>query len=78
MPMFFFDTDDGHSCSRDDEGCEVSDLRAARNLALEAILAIASDQLPLGEHRVCVVDVRDEAGHHVYRAKVEVAGKWLL
>lgn len=76
MPLFFFDTDDGRSFMRDEDGCEASDPQVARHLALEAIVGIANDQPPLHNHCVYTVDVRDEAGRRVFRAKVEVAGEW--
>lgn len=77
MPLFFFDTDDGRTFIQDEEGCEASSPQVARNLALKAIVGIASDQPPLLNHCVYTVDVRDEAGKRVFHAKVEVAGEWL-
>lgn len=77
MPLFLFDTDDGYSCVRDEEGCEVSDLQAARELALKAVLEIASARLSSDEHRPCTILVRDAAGRRVYRAKVEMDGEWI-
>lgn len=77
MPLFFFDTDDGRTFIRDEDGCEASSPQVARNLALEAILGIANDHPPLLNHCVYSIDVRDEAGRRIYRAKVEVDGGWM-
>lgn len=77
MPLFWFDTDDGYSCIQDDVGCEVSDAQAAKALALEAVLEIASARLPFREHRPFSILVRNASGQGIYRAKVEVAGEWI-
>jgi hypothetical protein len=77
MPLFFFDTDDGHSLLRDEEGCELPDPKTSRRIALEALTEMAGDPLPKTEHRRCTVDVRDADGRTIYRARVELSGEWV-
>lgn len=77
MPLFFFDTNDGLSPLRDEEGCELPDPQASRRVALEALTEMAGDRLPTVVHRRCTVDVRDAHGRTIYRAWVEVVGEWV-
>lgn len=76
MPLYFFDTDDGRTFVRDEEGCEVRDEEASRRLALEALTDIARDCLPAGEHRTWKIDVRDATGERIYHAEIGLTGKW--
>jgi hypothetical protein len=78
MPRFFFDTDDGHTYVRDEEGCEVEDRKASRRLALETLTDIAGERLPTGEYRICKIAVRDAAGRMIYHAQVGLIGEWLV
>ncbi len=77
MPRFFFDTDDGQTFVRDEEGCELKDPKTSRRLALKTLTEIAGERLPACEHRVCKIDVRDAGGRVVYHAEVAVTGQWL-
>lgn len=67
MPRYYFDTFDGETLLRDDEGFEFHDLDAARAEAAFAIGEMARDAMPDGMHREFRIDVRDEGGRPVLR-----------
>jgi hypothetical protein len=46
MPLYFFDTDDGSTLFRDEEGTELADDQAARDEGSRAITEIAREYIP--------------------------------
>lgn len=78
MPRFFFDTDDGHTVIRDEDGLELKDLETSQRLALKALTEIVGEYLPPGEHRTCTIDVRNAVGRIIYHAQAELTGHWLI
>ncbi len=59
MPLFHFDTIDTGTVMEDHEGVELPDVEAARKEALATLGAIAKDELPDGDYREFVINVRD-------------------
>ncbi len=77
MPRFYFDTDNGGSAIRDDEGIECENLEAAVDEAAKVLPDMARDVLPDGDRRAFVVTVRDESGKAVYRFTLSLLGERL-
>lgn len=77
MPRFFIDTDDGAQRVLDDEGYELPDKSAARDLALEALPEMARDKRHAGDQRIFSVSVRDESGRAIYEVELELRGRWV-
>jgi hypothetical protein len=63
MPKFFFDTRDDTQVFRDDEGLELADFEAAKQLATKSLTEVAADALPTCEKRRLAVEIRDEDDH---------------
>jgi hypothetical protein len=64
MPRYFFDTIEqpGDRTVRDDDGLDFPDMATARREALSYLGGIARDELPDGDYREFVVQVRSEGG----------------
>ena len=67
---FFFDTCDGETFTRDEDGVVLDDLEQARDGAVLVLPDIARETLPERDRRDYVVEVRDEAGRKVWRARL--------
>jgi hypothetical protein len=77
MPRYFFDTDDGESHARDQDGLELSDPWEARDMALAVLPDIARDVIPRGDRRRNIVSiVRDESGEVMYSARLSLSAEW--
>ena len=76
MPRFFVDTDDGDTFVEDDEGLDLPDAGAAREISLRALRDIARDKMPDGDNRTFRASVRDEAGAVIYETTLTLAGGW--
>jgi Domain of unknown function (DUF6894) len=72
MPRVYFDTYDDDRAVPDGQGIVLSDLEEAKEEAIKALPDMARDGLPDGDYREFVVDVRDEAGHRVLRARLSL------
>jgi hypothetical protein len=72
MPRFYFDTYDDDRAVPDGQGIVLSDLEEAKEEAIKALPDMARDGLPDGDYREFVVDVRDEAGQRVLRARLSL------
>jgi Domain of unknown function (DUF6894) len=70
MPRFYFDTYDDDCAVPDGQGIVLSDLEETKEEAIKALPDMARDGLPEGDYREFVVDVRDQAGHRVLRARL--------
>ena len=77
MPLFYFDINDGDCLIRDDEGTDLVDSRAARNEAIGVLPSIAKDELPDGDRRDFVSEVRDASGRVIFRATLSLTTEWL-
>jgi len=67
---YYFDTYDGQRFIPDDEGLVLSGPGEAKEEAIKALPHMARDGLARGDLREFVVEVHDEAGHKVWRAKL--------
>lgn len=76
MPRYFIDTDDNDSFVEDDEGQDLPDVEAARELAQAALPDMARDKIPDGDCRTFCASVRDEAGTVIYKATLSLHGEW--
>jgi len=73
MPHYFFDeTDSGREPFRDEQGMEVPDLKAALLEALRALGDVAKDELPDGDVRSFVIDIREGEGPIVLTASLSL------
>jgi hypothetical protein len=69
---YYFDTHDGQRFIPDNEGLVLSGLDEAKEEAVKALPHMARDGLAHGDCREFVVEVRDEAGHKVWRARLSL------
>lgn len=77
MPRFFFDTvDTGHPLP-DDVGVELSDRESARSAAISALIDLARDELPDGDHREFVMTIREEQGTQLLSVRLVLDVAWL-
>ena len=76
MPRFFFDSDDGRFQVRDDEGSQLPDAVAARDMALATLPEMAMHQRASSDRRTFALRVRDEAGATIYTATLSLVGEW--
>jgi hypothetical protein len=60
MPRYFFDSRDGETFIRDEDGVVCDDIDGARDQAAVALAELARDILPGLERRELIIDVRDE------------------
>jgi hypothetical protein len=61
MPRYFFDVTDTGDSSRDSEGVEYLSRKEARQGALQTLGQIAKDELPDGDRRKFVIQIRGKA-----------------
>ena len=77
MPRFFFDIDDGERRGTDTEGLELADLAAARETAISILPDVAREELPDGDRRVFVCQVRNSESTVVFIATLSLVAEWL-
>ncbi len=78
MPLFYFDISDTGRLIRDDEGTELVDPEAARAEAIGVLPDIARDELPDGDRREFMSEVRDVSGRIIFRAKLSLVAGWVV
>jgi hypothetical protein len=71
-PLLFDETDSGREPFRDEQGMELPDLKAARLEALRALGDMAKDELPDGDVRSFVIDIREGEGPIVLTASLSL------
>ena len=76
MPHYFFDTSDGDKFVKDDKGCDLPDVAAARDAAQAVLPDMARDKMPDGEKRTFCAFVRNETGVVIYRVALSLVGEW--
>ena len=76
MPLFHIDTHDGGSVL-DPEGQDLPSAAAARLAGLSALPDMARDQMPDGDRRDFIVDVRNDEGRLIYTATLSLVGRWV-
>lgn len=77
MPRYFIDTDDGDVHAHDDEGHELSEAEAARQMALKSLYEMADSVTRSGDRHTFTASVRDESGATIYVATLELRGEWV-
>jgi hypothetical protein len=71
MPRFFFDTDNGDTFSKDEEGLDLLGLEAARLQAQASLADMADAVVPSdGIETVVKVEVRDESVQTVVKGSI--------
>ncbi|PBB96768.1 hypothetical protein [Mesorhizobium sp. WSM3862] len=69
MSRYFFDMFGGSAHVTDETGAELSDIQAVRRQASMALAEIAAEVVPIEDRLELFVDVRDEAGARVLKAR---------
>ncbi len=77
MPRYFFDTDDGKHCMRDDEGYEFPNSQDACDAAIRLLTDLARDLAPDGLRRGFITTVRDASKRLVVKVTLSVRTEWL-
>lgn len=77
MPRYYFDTFNGVEHIRDETGLEFPNRNAASFAAQDALPDIARAQLPDGNRRDFIVDVRDSVGLVIYTCTLSLTGRRL-
>ncbi|WP_262266330.1 DUF6894 family protein [Microvirga yunnanensis] len=77
MHRFYFDIHDGERFTRDEVGSLCQGRKAMRDAAIKVLPDIARDELPDGDRRDFMVEVRNEDGHYLFRATLSLAAEWL-
>lgn len=72
MPRYHFDVTDTGRLTRDEEGLELPNLQEARKEAVAALADMAKDELPDGDHREFVVEVRHGRPEPILRATLSL------
>lgn len=72
MPRFFIDTSDQALFVRHEEGRELSDVEAAKAVAVSVLPDMAREVLPDGDARTFLAIVRDESGGMVLQAALNL------
>jgi Domain of unknown function (DUF6894) len=70
MPRFHFDISEDNHFTRDDEGQEFADVKAARKEAVETGASIARDAFMSGSADHVVIDVRED---HARLLKISIS-----
>ncbi|MCJ2021759.1 hypothetical protein MKK84_30845 [Methylobacterium sp. E-065] len=76
MPRYFIDTNDDDTFVEDEEGQDLPDAEAARDVAQAALPDMARDKMPDGDGRTFCASVRDEAGTVLYKATLTLSASW--
>jgi hypothetical protein len=74
---YFFDVRDDEAFSRVESGVECPSLQTVKSEVIAGLVEVAVELLPETEGRKLAIEVRDEAGHHVFTTvlilKVEIS-----
>jgi hypothetical protein len=73
MPRFHFDIDDGDGVFRDDEGCHLDTVDNAGREAARTLAEMVRSALDRTTRPDMTIDVRDECGSPVLRARLTLA-----
>jgi hypothetical protein len=65
---YFLDVRDDDAFSRDESGVECPSLQTVKSEVLAGLVEVAVEHLPETEGRKLAIEVRDEAGRHVFTA----------
>ena len=77
MPRFFFDVTDTGRTTADAEGVDLPSFAAAKEEALATLGEIAKDELPDGDTREFVIEIRDGHGTKpLLRATLSLRVEW--
>jgi hypothetical protein len=75
---FYFEIHNGDQFVRDDKGVEIDDMQMVRDGAIGALRDMAHDALPIGDHRIFSVQVRDEKDVVILKATFTLEAQSLV
>lgn len=67
MPLYFVDSNDGHTEVRDDVGSEAANPEAARDEAVRLLTEVARSGVVYSSEQLLIATVRDGANQNLYR-----------
>ena len=73
MPRYYFDIRDGDYVQKDNEGTVLGGLAEAKAQAVRTLPDIARDEVPDGDQREFVIEVKDENGRPLLTARLVLA-----
>ncbi|MFN3388130.1 MAG: DUF6894 family protein [Allosphingosinicella sp.] len=74
MPRFFFHIRNGNGFTRDEEGCELADVDAARDVAGRGIRSLLAEEVHEGSIDLRgAINVTDEAGEPLFSMRFDEA-----
>ncbi|WP_409566230.1 DUF6894 family protein [Methylobacterium sp. J-070] len=76
MPRFFIDTDDGRMTVTDEDGYELANVRAARDLAVRALCEMTQGDPGPADRRALSARVRSADGRTLYSVALTLTGEW--
>lgn len=77
MPLYFFDVHDGDKHYIDTSGHEFPDAASARMEALGTLPHIAQEEMPDGNRRDFIMDVRDSGDRVIFTATLSLVARWV-
>jgi hypothetical protein len=77
MARYYFDIENGGRAIKDNEGMELSDLKAARDAAISVLPDIAREELPDGANHDFMAWVRDASGRIVFKASLLLRSEYV-
>jgi hypothetical protein len=77
LARFYFDTFDGDHATADSVGLDCETMEEVQNSAIDALPDMAREMLPDGLNRLFYISVRDDGGHAVFGATLELKSTWL-
>lgn len=78
MSRYYFDINDGHDFTRDDDGMVCDTLEQLGYQAVDVLPDIVREELPDGPRRTFSVKVRNDRGRYVFRASLTLASAWIV
>ncbi|WP_237477093.1 DUF6894 family protein [Lichenibacterium dinghuense] len=75
MPRFYFDLHDGPNCSTDEFGDEFDSFEDARQHAQAILGNLLEEELPDGEERSFMCELRDGNRDVLYRCRLKLQGE---
>ncbi len=71
--LYFFDSRDGPTLTRDDVGVELAGVEAARSMATRSLVDLVRDKLPEAGRRELAIEVRDTDNNDLFKASLSFA-----
>jgi hypothetical protein len=72
MPRYYFDIRDGEYVQKDNEGTVLRGLAEAKAQAVKTLPDIARDEIPYGDQREFVIEIKDENGRPLVTVRLSL------